>query len=173
MRDYQIHITYNDNAMVNTLTLLRDMIAQKEPYQGDLTDQALRKQMSAAFDKGIECILATQIVTDGQLTVWCQQHDRVTLKPAPARAYELPSYCSMESASLTHLLMELPHPDNRAKQAVHAAMRWFDKYKLTGYKLVRTGQRGSYDQDTRLEKDPQAEPLWAWLAPSPFVSDWW
>ena len=101
MRDYQIHITYNDNAMVNTLTLLRDMIAQKDPYQGDLTDQALRQRMSDAFDKGIECILATQIVTDGQLTVWCQQHDRETLKPAPARAYELPSYCSMESASLT------------------------------------------------------------------------
>ena len=161
MRDYQIHITYNDDAMVNTLTLLRDMIAQKEPYQGDLTDKTLRKQMSDAFDKGIECILATQIVTDGQLTVWCQQHDRETLKPAPARAFELPSYCSMESASLTRLLMELPHPDDRVKQAVHAAMRWFDKYKLTGYKLVRTGYRGSYDQDTRLEKDPQAEPLWA------------
>ena len=161
MRDYQIHITYNDDAMVNTLILLRDMIAQKEPYQGNLTDKALRKRMSDAFDKGVECILATQIVTDGQLTVWCQQHDRETLKPAPARAYELPSYCSMESASLTRLLMELPHPDNRVKQAVHAAMRWFDKYRLTGYKVVRTGQRGSYDQDTRLEKDSQAEPLWA------------
>jgi PelA/Pel-15E family pectate lyase len=161
MRDYQIHITYNDNAMVNTLTLLRDMVDQKEPYQGELTDQSSRKRMAEAFDKGVECILATQIVTDGQLTVWCQQHDRETLKPAPARAYELPSYCSMESASITRLLMELPHPDSRVKQAVHAAMRWFDKYKITGYKIVRIGSRGSKDQDTRLEEDPQAEPLWA------------
>ena len=158
---YQVHITYNDHAMVNTLTLFRDMVQQKEPYQGSLTDKALRQRMQRAFDKGIEIILATQIVTDGELTVWCQQHDRETLKPAPARAFELPSYCTMESASITRLLMELPDPDDRVKRAVHAAMRWFDKYKLTGYKLVRTGRRGSFDQDTRLEKDPQAEPLWA------------
>ena len=30
---------------------------------------------------------------DGEPSVWCQQNDRETLKPAPARAYELPSYC--------------------------------------------------------------------------------
>ncbi len=89
IRDYQIHITYNDDAMVNTMILLRDIAEQKEPYQGDLTDETLRLQMQAAFDKGIECILATQIVTDGELTVWCQQHDRETLKPTKASAYEL------------------------------------------------------------------------------------
>ena len=161
MHGYQIHITFNDDAMVNTLNLFRDIIAQKEPYQGDLTDQALRKRMTKAFDKGIDCILATQIVKDGELTVWCQQHDRETLKPALARAFELPSYCSMESVSLTRLLMELPNPNERVKKAVHAAMRWFDKYKLTGYKVVRVGHRGSYDQDTRLEKDPHAAPIWA------------
>ena len=116
--------------MVNTMTLLRDMVEQKEPYQGDLTDDALRQRMRAAFDKGIECILATQIVTDGELTVWCQQHDRETLKPAKARAYELPSYCSQESAALTQLLMELPHPNARVKRAVNAAMHWFEKTSI-------------------------------------------
>ena len=161
MRDYQIHITYNDDAMVNTLTMLRDMATQKEPYQDDLTDKKLRRQMTAAFNKGIDCILATQIETDGEPTVWCQQHDRVTMKPAPARAFELPSYCTQESASIVRLLMELPNPDDRIKKAVHAAMRWFDKYKLTGYSVKRTGFRGSPDQDTQLIKDNKARPLWA------------
>ena len=161
MRDYQIHITYNDNAMVNTMNLLRDVVDQKEPYQGNLTDKSLRQRAKIAFDKGVECILATQIVTDGELTVWCQQHDRVTLKPAKARAYELPSYCSAESAAITMLLMQLPNPDERVKRAVHAAMRWFDKHKITGYRLVRTGTRGSVDYDTRLVKDSTAEPIWA------------
>ena len=161
MRDYQIHITYNDNAMVNTLTMLRDMATQKEPYQDDLTDKKLRRQMTAAFNKGIDCILATQIETDGEPTVWCQQHDRVTMKPAPARAFELPSYCTQESASIVQLLMELPNPDERVKKAIHAAMRWFDKYKLTGYSVKRTGFRGSPDQDTQLIKDNKARPLWA------------
>ena len=161
MRDYQIHITYNDDAMASTMMLLRDIAAQKEPYQGDLTDDQLRQQMTKAFDKGIECILNTQIVTDGELTVWCQQHDRETFLPAPARAFELPSYCTMESAMLTRLLMELPNPDERVKKAVHSAMRWFDKYKLTGYKVERTGHPGSADQNTKLVKDAAAQPMWA------------
>ena len=161
MRDYQIHITYNDDAMVNTMTLLRDMAELKEPYQGDLTDEVLRQRMQAAFDKGIECILATQIIVDGQPTVWCQQHDRETLKPAKARSYELPSYCSAESANITLLLMQLPHPDERIKRAVQGAMHWFDQHKITGYKVVRTGTRGSADYDTRLVEDPNAEPIWA------------
>ena len=161
MRDYQIHITYNDDAMASTMMLLRDIAAQKEPYQGDLTDDQLRQQMTKAFDKGIECILNTQIVTDGELTVWCQQHDRETFLPAAARAFELPSYCTMESAMLTRLLMELPNPDERVKKAVHAAMRWFDKYKLTGYKVERTGHPGSADQNTKLVKDAAAQPMWA------------
>ena len=161
MRDYQIHITYNDDAMASTMILLRDIAAQKEPYQGDLTDDQLRQQMTKAFDKGIECILNTQIVTDGELTVWCQQHDRETFLPAAARAFELPSYCTMESATLTRLLMELPNPDERVKKAVHSAMRWFDKYKLTGYKVERTGHPGSADQNTKLVKDAAAQPMWA------------
>lgn len=161
MRDYQIHITYNDDAMINTMTLFRDMVKQKEPYQGDLTDETLRKQMQAALDKGVECILATQIVTNGELTVWCQQHDRETFLPAQARAYELPSYCSQESAAIIRFLMELPHPDNRVKKAVHAAMRWFDKYKLTGYRYERIGEAGSPLQDRKLVKDSTSGPLWA------------
>ncbi|MBQ2180438.1 MAG: pectate lyase, partial [Prevotella sp.] len=161
MRDYQIHITYNDDAMANTMLLLREIAAQKEPYQDDLTTSIQREQMSKAFDKGIECILATQIITNGELTIWCQQHDRKTLLPAKARAFELPSYCSAESATLTRILMELPNPDERVKRAVHAAMRWFDKYKLTGYKIVRTGHPGSADRNTKLVKDPDGTPIWA------------
>lgn len=112
-RDYQIHITYNDDAMVNTMTMLRDMYEGREPYQGDLCDPTLKKQLKRAFDQGIECILATQITSkhgtgDGKgLSVWCQQHDRETLLPAPARAYELPSDCPMESAWIVRLLIQL------------------------------------------------------------------
>lgn len=161
MRDYQIHITYNDDAMVNTMLLLRDIAEQKSPYEGNLTNKALRKRAVQAFDKGVECILSTQIRVDGKPTVWCQQHDRETFLPAKARAYELPSYCSQESAYIVKLLMELPNPDERVKAAVHGAMAWFDKYKLTGLRVVRTGRWGSPDRDTRLVEDATAKPLWA------------
>lgn len=36
MRDYQIHITFNDDAMVNTMKLLRDVYQQKAPLTKDL-----------------------------------------------------------------------------------------------------------------------------------------
>ena len=160
MHGYQIHITYNDDAMVNTMLLLRDVANEKKPYQG-MADKRLRQQCMTAFDKGVECILQTQMRINGVLTVWCQQHDRESYEPAPARAYELPSYCSMESASIVRLLMELPNPDERVIRAVHAAMTWFDKYKLTGLRIVRTGPWASPDGDTKLVEDPTAGPIWA------------
>lgn len=160
MHGYQMHITYNDDAMVNTMNLLRAVAQQKDPYQG-LADEALRQRCMKAFDKGVECILKTQMHNkEGRLTAWCQQHYRDNYEPAPARAYELPSYCSMESASITKLLMSLPNPDERVKQAVHAAMTWFDKYKLTGLRIQRTGPWASMDGDTKLVEDADAEPIW-------------
>ena len=160
MHGYQMHITYNDDAMVNTMNLLRAVAQQKDPYQG-LADEALRQRCMKAFDKGVECILKTQMHNkEGRLTAWCQQHYRDNYEPAPARAYELPSYCSMESASITRLLMSLPNPDERVKQAVHAAMAWFDKYKLTGLRIQRTGPWASMDGDTKLVEDADAEPIW-------------
>ena len=160
MHGYQMHITYNDDAMVNTMNLLRAVAQQKDPYQG-LADEALRQRCMKAFDKGVECILKTQMHNkEGRLTVWCQQHYRDNYEPAPARAYELPSYCPMESASITKLLMSLPNPDERVKQAVHAAMAWFDKYKLTGLRIQRTGPWASMDGDTKLVEDADAEPIW-------------
>ncbi len=157
---YQVHVTFNDGAMANTLTLLRDIYEQREPYGGTLVDDAMRSRLRTAFDKGIECILATQIRVDGKPTVWCQQHYRDTYLPAPARSYELPSFCSQESAQIVGLLMQLPNPDERVKEAIHGAMRWFDANKLTGYRLQRTGKHGTPEADTRLVADPTAGPLW-------------
>lgn len=160
MRDYQIHITYNDNAMVNTMRLLREIAQQQDPFGGQLTDEQTRERSMQAFNKGVECILKTQIVYNGELTVWCQQHDRETFLPAKARAYELPSFCSQESAGITSLLMSLPDPDERVKKAVHAAMAWFDKYKIMGLRIKRTGKKGEPNANVELVSDPAAKPLW-------------
>lgn len=160
MRDYQIHITYNDGAMINTMRVLESIIKDKAPYN-NIADEALKKRIQKAFDKGIECILRTQIKYKGELTVWCQQHDRETFAPAKARAFELPSFCSSESAGIVSLLMDIEKPDKRIKQSIHAAMKWFDKYKLTGLEVKR-----SFDPkigpDVQLIKNENApHPIWA------------
>lgn len=157
---YQIHITYNDGAMVNTMTLLRDIADRIYPYDGTLVDAAVLNRACRAFNKGIECILATQIRVDGTPTVWCQQHDRESLAPAPARSYELPSFCSQESVHIVRLLMQLPDPDERVKAAVHGAMKWFDSNKLTGFRIEHTGKPKTPEANTRLVADPNAGPIW-------------
>ena len=158
---YQTHITFNDYAITNTLNLFHEIIDGKYPYDGNLVDPATTELVRTSFDKGIECILATQIVVDGKPTVWCQQHDRDTYEPAGARTYELPSFCSQESAAIVKLLMEIPSPDKRIKDAVNGAMEWFDSNKLTGVRLEHRGTRGSDDFDTFLVEDAEAGPIWA------------
>ena len=128
---YSDHITFNDNAMVNVMSLLRDIAEEKTPFDAlNLTPQQ-RQQAHDAFYRGVQCILDCQIKKDGKLTVWCQQHDEHTLLPAPARAYELPSFTgSHETASILQLLMSLPQPSDSVVTAVTAAVDWLKAHTL-------------------------------------------
>ena len=158
---YQTHITYNDGNIANILRTFTQMIKGAEPYNTDIINESLRQRMQTAIDKAVECILATQIRVDGKLTIWCQQHDRKTYLPASARSYELPSYCPSESSGLVAFLMTLPNPDQRVRDAVNGAMAWFDKYKITGYRVDRTGGFQDFAKtDVRLVADSAATPLW-------------
>jgi len=173
---YQVHITYNDNNVANTLRLFQGVVARQEPYQGDLADDVMRTRLQTSIDKAVECILRTQIIVKGKPTVWCQQHDRETYAPAPARAFELVSYCTAESAGLVNFLMTLPNPDKRIKAAIHGAMQWFDTYKLTGLRVERTGTKEDLlHSDVKLVEDPEANPMWARFydmeRTEPFVCD--
>ena len=107
-KGYYIHITYNDDAMINVMKLLRDITKAKAPYT--FVPDAARQQAQVALDKGVECILKTQVKQNGKLTVWCAQHDRETLAPAKARAYELPSLSGQESDDIVLFLMSLSKP---------------------------------------------------------------
>lgn len=157
---YQVHITYNDNAMANILTMLRDIAAGEFPYTDRLIADSVRQRAAAAFDRGIECILRTQIMADGKPTVWCQQHYLDTFMPAPARSYELPSYCSLESVALVKLLMELPEPDDRVKAAVNGAMEWFEANRIPGKKYV-FGNKADPESLSMLVDDPDGPGVWA------------
>ena len=136
-KGYQVHITYNDDAIANILFLFQRIIAQEPPYQGDLTTDSLRQHLQKSFDKGIDIILKTQIIVDGKPTVWCQQHDHITLQPAKARAYELPSFCSAESVPLVQLLMSLPRPSPEVKKAIDGAIEWFKSHQLPDGRWAR------------------------------------
>lgn len=159
-RGYQVHITYNDNAMINVMKIIGDIL-DGNPHFSGLCDKALMGRLQLAFNMGIECILNTQIVTEEYgPTVWCQQHDRHTLQPAGARAFELPSYCSAESVNIVRFLMQLPNPNERIQAAIHGAMRWFERTKITG--MVYTRQRVDGKVQSSIVADPNATtPIWS------------
>ena len=155
---YYTHITYNDNAMVNVLTLLRDASHGEAPYA--FVDAKRRARAATAVTKGLDCILRTQVKQNGRLTVWCAQHDEKTLAPAWARKYEPPSLSGSESVGIVRFLMAIEKPSPAVITAVESAAAWFEKAKLTGIRVEKTRDSDG-KADRRVTSDADAPPLWA------------
>jgi PelA/Pel-15E family pectate lyase len=151
---YHDAITYNDDAMLNVLALLRDISATNRDFV--FVPKKYRARAAASLQRGLACVLATQIVADGRRTVWCQQHDPLTLQPVSARNFEMPSQAGGESADLAIFLMEQPAPGPEIVAAVDAAAAWFDKTKIYGLAY-------QWDQDKKrhLVPSPGSGPIWA------------
>jgi pectinesterase len=158
-KGYYSHITFNDDAMVNVLSILREIGDDTGYFSIKPTKETVEKAKKS-FDKGVECILNTQYKQNGVLTAWCAQHDEITMLPAKARAYELPSLSGKESAQIVLLLMALPNPSQRVIDAVDGAVKWFEKTQITGFKEVKIYDKGKIIEK-KLEKDEQAPPMWA------------
>jgi pectate lyase len=148
-KQYHRHITFNDGTMVRLLEFLRDSREFK------VLDPERHKKAAAAFGRGVECILKCQILIGGKPTVWCAQHDEVTLAPAKARDYELPSLSGSESAGILRFLMDIENPSPSVIRAVKGGVEWFEAAKISGYRYGKSGN------DRVLKKDFSAPPLWA------------
>jgi PelA/Pel-15E family pectate lyase len=157
-KGYYSHITFNDNTMVNALELLRDVARGQVPY--DFVDDHLRSKAAAALERGIGCILKTQIKQDGKLTAWCAQHDEKTLEPAWARAYEPPSLSGAESVGIVRLLMSIEEPTPEIVAAIEGAVTWLRSVAMKGVR-IETIRGDDGRRERRLVPDPAAPPLWA------------
>jgi len=162
--NYSSHITYNDGAMVGIMILLKDILDGKPAYT--FIDNSFKTKLQKAYDKGLDCILKTQIVDNGKLTVWCQQHDEVTLQPAWARKFEPAAICSQESAELVAFLMSINHPDQRIIKAIESAVSWFEESKIYNTRVDKV-PASSMQTPYRLSKfdrvvvyDSTAPPVW-------------
>jgi PelA/Pel-15E family pectate lyase len=151
---YHDAVTYNDNALINVLALLRDVDAATNGF--DFVPAPARESAAAALRRGVHCILATQIIAGGRRTVWGQQYDPLTLEPCSARNYEMPSQSSGESAGILMFLMQTPRPDAEEVAAVHAAAAWFEKTMIRDVAFSRGGPGGRH-----LTPAPGRGSLWA------------
>jgi PelA/Pel-15E family pectate lyase len=151
-KGYHRHITFNDHAMVRLMKLLRDVAASPE---FEFLGEKRRAAAKDSFDRGVQCILDSQIVVEGRRTVWCAQHDEVDLSPRPGRSYELASLSGAESAGILLLLMDIEEPGPEVIAAIRAGVQWFETAKITGIRQVIV------DGDKRIVNDPSASPMWA------------
>ena len=156
---YYTHITFNDNATYNILELLKDIFNRKPLYESIVSDNEIRDS-KRAFDKGINCILKTQIMVKGKLAVWCAQHDEKTLLPAKARSYELPSFSGAESCGLIKLLMEIENPSPAVIRAVNGAVEWLDSHRVKHCR-IELFKNSDGKPDRRIVEDPNAADIWA------------
>jgi PelA/Pel-15E family pectate lyase len=129
---YHKHITYNDNAMIDVMWIMK--YASECTHDFEKIDKKIAQNAKIALEKGIKCILNTQVVQNGKLTAWCAQHDRQTLKPAKARMFELPSLSGNESVGITRFLMSIDKPSVEIKKSVQAAVEWLESVKIVGIK---------------------------------------
>ncbi len=149
---YHAHITLNDGAYLHVLQIMKEMSTKS----GDFTavSDSYAQKAKTSLDKGIQCLLDMQISG----AAWCQQHDENTLKPAAARAYELPSNCTSESAGVITFLYQYAQ-ENPSRQdirkSVNTAIEWFKKVTLYGIEFVKSGD------DKIVRQNANASPLWA------------
>jgi PelA/Pel-15E family pectate lyase len=151
---YHDAITFNDGAMINVLQLLSEVAVGANEFA--FVPLKARTQAAASVQRGIDCILDAQIRANGRRTVWCQQHDALTLQPASARNYEMPAQSGGESAAILLFLMRLPDPSSKISAAVEAAAAWFEKTKIPDVAFQAVG-----DEGRQLVPSPGAGPLWA------------
>jgi PelA/Pel-15E family pectate lyase len=157
---YHKHITFNDDAMIHVLQVLRAISNGTAPYT--FVDDALKGTAQAAVQKGIDCVLSCQIEMAGDQRGWCAQHDEVTLLPAQARTYELPSVSGSEGALITRFLMTIDPPTPEIRAAIKGAIAWFEAVKISGIRIEKTVDAAQPSGEDRIVvEDATAPPIWA------------
>lgn len=159
-KGYYSHITFNDDAMVHVLELLRDTASGGNDFSW--VDVRRRERARQAVERGVACILRCQVVTEGVKTAWCAQHDEVTFAPAAARAFEPASLASAESVGILRFLMQQPAPSPAITAAIEAGVAWLEKVKLTGIRWERIQAPNLPGGiDAVVVRDAAAPALWA------------
>lgn len=152
-KGYYTNITFNDDAMVGVLKLLREIAKPNEDYK--FVDEERRLKAAKAVEKGKALILKLQLEINGKKTVWAAQYDEFTLKPSAARKFEPVSLTAGESVGIVKFLMLDSKPTPEVREAIESAVKWFEANKLSG---IRWGRKNG---ENVVVKDKNASPIWA------------
>jgi PelA/Pel-15E family pectate lyase len=152
---YRKQVTYNDNAMINALTVLYHTAESKNDF--DPVDPKLKAKAKTAVQKGILCILRTQVLQYGKPSIWADQYNEVTLQPDKARAFEPISLATGESVNIVRFLMMQPVTPEIEK-SVQSAIQWFQQNDIEGYSYNVGKQNG---KAVRMLAEDKNSVIWA------------
>lgn len=152
---YRKQVTYNDNAMINALTVLYNVAEGKNDF--DVVDSSLKEKAKSAVQKGIQCILKTQVLQKGTPSIWADQYNEITLQPDKARAFEPISLATGESVNIVKfLMMQTATPE--IQNSIKSAIKWFKDNKIEGYSYNVTKQNG---KAVRTLAEDKSSIIWA------------
>jgi PelA/Pel-15E family pectate lyase len=152
---YHEAITLNDDAMTHALETLLAISTRVEPFA--FVEDETKKRAAQSFERGIACLLECQVRVNGIRTVWCAQHDPISLSPVAARLKEPPSLSGAESANLLKFLMRSGPITEPVRRAIEDAVAWLDAHRITDLRKT-TNVEGKTDY----VKDPASpDVLWA------------
>ncbi len=142
---YSNLVTFNDHAMVRTMILLWDIHEKRTPFDSGIFSGINESNLNTALNRGMDFILRSQIRVEGNLTVWCQQHDPESYAPMPGRPYELPAKSGWESAGVAALLLNWPDRTPEIENATRGAVNWFHENKIDGQVFIhKSGEIGEF-----------------------------
>ncbi len=158
-RGYYSHITFNDDAMTGILFLLNETVHNE---QFSFVDQSRKSKAKKAIDKGIDCILESQIKVNGELTGWCAQYDERTLEPRQARSYELVSISGKATVGILRFLMTIENPSKEIVTSIQSGITWLHKVRIEQKRIIEQPDSESPTGFDRIViHDDYAPPLWA------------
>ncbi|MCY0977838.1 pectate lyase [Chryseobacterium wangxinyae] len=152
---YRKQVTYNDNAMINVLMILYNISEGKEGF--DVVSSQLKDKSKVALQKGIACVLKTQVLQNGKLSIWADQYNEVTLVPEKARAFEPMSLATGESVNIVKFLMMQPLTPEIEK-SIRLAIQWFKESKIDGYTYNVSKES---DKAVRMLSKKEGSAVWA------------
>lgn len=135
---YHEAITLNDGAMLHALEVLLSVSKGEAPFA--FVDASIRARAASAFDKGIACLLASQLKVAGKLAVWCAQHDPLSLAPVAARLKEPPSLSGAESAELLRFLMRKGPVTPDIVAAIQGGIDWLTSNQVANLRKTKNAE---------------------------------
>jgi PelA/Pel-15E family pectate lyase len=152
---YHEHITLNDGAMQHALEIVNRVAAGDPPFAW--VEEPFRAECRDAFQAGLRCLADAQVRVGGVPTVWCAQHDPLTLQPAAARLKEPVSLSGGESVDILKFLMREGPGTPAVLRMVRAATGWLNAHRITDLRKGLTAN----GKTTYLPDPSSTEVYWA------------